>query len=34
MEKLSHKLMTWSAVTNTVITTLSFFFFVFKVVAQ
>ena len=34
MEKLSHKLMIWSAVANTVITTLAFFFFVIKEVAQ
>jgi hypothetical protein len=34
MEKLSHKLMIWSALTNTLITTLAFFFFVIKVVAQ
>ena len=34
MEKLSHKLMIWSAVTNTVITILAFFFFVIKMVAE
>ena len=30
MDKISHKLMIWSAVANTVITTLAFFFFVVK----
>ena len=30
METFSHKLMIWSAVVNTVITTLAFFFFVLK----
>ena len=30
MEKISHQIMIWSAVANTVITTLAFFFFVIK----
>jgi len=30
METFSHKLMIWSAVASTVITTLAFFFFVLK----
>ncbi len=34
MEKLTHTIMIWSAVANTVITTLAFFFFVVKEVLQ
>jgi len=34
IEKLSHKFMIWSALVNTAITTLAFFFFVVKAVVQ
>tara|TARA_B100001105_G_C22042059_1_gene294422 strand:+ start:115 stop:228 length:114 start_codon:yes stop_codon:yes gene_type:complete len=34
MENFSHKIMIWSAVANTVITTLAFFFFVIKEIVQ